>query len=180
MRENQRVAQTKRLLGEGLLELLETKELDKVTVTELCRVAGVNRATFYRHYASVQALLEDVAEGILRPFFAESSWYREGGDIREGLEALCVCLWDNRERLRRILYSSADGGMERTIQGVYQALRSHREELPRFLRGEDEDLWLAAAYFGAGTYALLTRWILEDTGQSPQEVADLLLRLFQR
>ena len=35
-KENQRVVVTKRLLKEGLLRLLENKNIDKINVTELC------------------------------------------------------------------------------------------------------------------------------------------------
>ena len=59
-KENQRIALTKKLLQEGLLRLLETKSLDKISVTELCRESGINRATFYNHYNSPQELLTDI------------------------------------------------------------------------------------------------------------------------
>ena len=52
-KENQRIALTKKLLQEGLLRLLETKTLDKISVTVLCRESGINRATFYNHYNSL-------------------------------------------------------------------------------------------------------------------------------
>lgn len=51
-RENQRIAITKRLLKESLMRLLQEKELEKINITELCKDAGVNRATFYRHMRS--------------------------------------------------------------------------------------------------------------------------------
>jgi len=50
-RENQRVQLTKRLLKEALMKLLEEKPLEQINVSELCRVADINRATFYKHYA---------------------------------------------------------------------------------------------------------------------------------
>ena len=48
-KENQRITLTKKLLQEGLLRLLEVKTLDNISVTELCRESGINRATFYNH-----------------------------------------------------------------------------------------------------------------------------------
>ena len=46
MKENQRIAVTKRMLQEGLLRLLRTQPIDKIKVTELCEESGINRATF--------------------------------------------------------------------------------------------------------------------------------------
>ena len=61
-KENQRIALTKKLLQEGLLRLLETKTLDKISVTELCKESGINRATFYNHYTSPFDLLNSVED----------------------------------------------------------------------------------------------------------------------
>ena len=65
-KENQRITLTKKLLQEGLLRLLETKRLDKISVTELCREAGINRATFYNHYDSPQGLLTELEQKMKR------------------------------------------------------------------------------------------------------------------
>lgn len=65
MKDDQRVTLTKRLLQEGLLRLLETKEIDKINVTELCRESGINRATFYRHY--IRRCQDACRGGCLRP-----------------------------------------------------------------------------------------------------------------
>lgn len=44
--ENQRTRLTKRLLREGLLELLRDKPVEHITVKELCELAELNRSTF--------------------------------------------------------------------------------------------------------------------------------------
>ena len=50
-REDLRVKRTKKALSEAFIKLLESKPLDEITVNELCDVAGVRRATFYKHYS---------------------------------------------------------------------------------------------------------------------------------
>ena len=58
--ESRRVLMTKRLLKEALLELLDEKPLEEISVAELCRRADVQRATFYNHYAIVEDLYNDL------------------------------------------------------------------------------------------------------------------------
>ncbi len=58
--QNQRIMLTRRLLKEALLRLLESAPLDKISVTQLCQEAGVNRATFYRHYTSQEDVLQEI------------------------------------------------------------------------------------------------------------------------
>ena len=56
---NQRVAITKRLLKESMIQILQKKNIRQVTVSELCSRAGINRSTFYAHYSIPSDVLMD-------------------------------------------------------------------------------------------------------------------------
>ncbi len=49
-------------LDEALIALLEEKDLEYITVKEICQRAGGNRSTFYLHYETVADRVETVAE----------------------------------------------------------------------------------------------------------------------
>lgn len=49
-------------MQQALLRLIETKELSDITVTEVTRVAGVSRITFYRNYTDLVDILFDYLE----------------------------------------------------------------------------------------------------------------------
>ena len=51
---------TKKLLADGLKELLGKKTLDKITVKELVTACGVNRQTFYYNFQDIYELLEEI------------------------------------------------------------------------------------------------------------------------
>lgn len=55
-RESNRL--TRESLEISLLQLLEKKELAKITISELVNRAGVSRASFYRNYNSKEEILE--------------------------------------------------------------------------------------------------------------------------
>lgn len=50
-----------RALREALLGLLERKPYDQITVRDICAEASVHYATFFRHHASKEALLNAIA-----------------------------------------------------------------------------------------------------------------------
>ncbi len=52
----------------AFLELLEVKDFEYITVTEICDRAGVNRSTFYLHYETIADLLNESVEYINRQF----------------------------------------------------------------------------------------------------------------
>lgn len=64
-----------RAMQNTLLELLEEKRLDAVSITELCARADVNRGTFYKYYRDVYELYEEIEDGFvenLRALFSEA------------------------------------------------------------------------------------------------------------
>lgn len=58
MKKDLRVIKTRQNLQTALLTLLEEKPLEKISISELCREAKVNRGTFYLHFQDVPELFE--------------------------------------------------------------------------------------------------------------------------
>lgn len=50
--------------------LLEKKSFEYITVTEICKVAGVNRSTFYLHYENTCDLLDETVRHMIDDFLA--------------------------------------------------------------------------------------------------------------
>ncbi|MEZ5190283.1 MAG: helix-turn-helix domain-containing protein [Schumannella sp.] len=57
-----RIARTRRSLQEALLELARERELDDISVGDVAERAGVNRSSFYQHYADKETLLADALD----------------------------------------------------------------------------------------------------------------------
>ncbi len=61
---------TARLMNEALLYLLEKKDIEFITVTEITKKAGVNRTTFYLHYENVYDLLSEIIGNLNKQFIS--------------------------------------------------------------------------------------------------------------
>ena len=61
---DRRTKYTKKIIKETFINLLEQKELTKITVSEICEIADINRATFYRYYLDVYDLLSNIQKEI--------------------------------------------------------------------------------------------------------------------
>ncbi len=66
--ENRSVRNTKRRLREGLLQLMESKPINEVSVKELTELVDVNRGTFYFHYQDIYDLLRDMEQEFFDQF----------------------------------------------------------------------------------------------------------------
>ena len=56
-KEDRRNAYTERVIRDALYQLLQSSPIDKISVTEVCRLAEINRSTFYLHYTDCQDVL---------------------------------------------------------------------------------------------------------------------------
>lgn len=59
---------TAKKMNDALIELLETKDFEYITVKEICNKAGVNRSTFYLHYTNTNDILEEVISSLSLSF----------------------------------------------------------------------------------------------------------------
>ncbi|MGE6258187.1 TetR/AcrR family transcriptional regulator [Heyndrickxia sporothermodurans] len=64
-KKDPRVIRTQRLLKQALIELMEERELDKITVQDISDKATVKRVTFYLHYKDKYDLLTKCIDEML-------------------------------------------------------------------------------------------------------------------
>ena len=81
MKTDARVKYTKMVLKKALLELMQHKPVNKITVKEICERAELNRATFYAHYSDCFDLLESIEEELFEQFERSMQSYIRSFDI---------------------------------------------------------------------------------------------------
>ena len=72
---NRKRAYSQKVIQEAFLELSKTTLISKITVTDICRVADVNRTTFYSNYDDISALVESIVSELHQKLFAIMSQY---------------------------------------------------------------------------------------------------------
>lgn len=178
--ENQRIAITKRLLKESLLSILKEKDLDSINVTELCRNAGINRATFYRHYQIPRDVLMDVQLDLYRELQQKIPLPKSSKEIRPVLEKLCVFMNDHLELVRIIIQSNSDTDFVHFISDVYSALIGDFSHINAMNKLSKEDQQLIMLFSAGGSYFVLRSWILDSNRRSPKEMADYIYALLKK
>ena len=109
-------ADVKRQIADKLLELLEKKSLEKITVKELVTLCGISRQTFYYHF-------EDVLDVV-------DWWTRQGAqqlmeqsmrteDPHEALRLFVNYTNDHRQALQHLLASRWRAQLERRFVRVF-------------------------------------------------------------
>lgn len=58
------------LMNQALIEILNKKDYEFITIKEICKKAGVNRSTFYLHYDNIDDLLCECLENTNKKFLS--------------------------------------------------------------------------------------------------------------
>ncbi len=167
---NQRVVVTKRMLKEGLMRLLKDKPLDKISITELCREAGINRTTFYRHYEWPR----DVLTEMQNVFFEETLEHFQNPLTVSDIERLFVCLSENAALVKLFFQYNSDADWMNIFSQIYSNFPK-KKMMKAFQNLDENSAELLHVYLSGGAYFLARKWIMEDMPISPKEVAAIAL-----
>lgn len=141
-----RVVKTKESIETALYELLRTKPINKVTVTELSRVARINKGTFYLHYLDIFDLYKQTVLKNLDDSFADAKFFCDFFDMPERfMEQLDLAIMANLPKMR-VLSQEDDESMFRSE--IISRLCSKVYETGRIIKNIDNDMKLDAI-FGA-------------------------------
>ena len=153
-------------ITDALFELLKTRELPKITVTELIQKAGVCRASFYRNFY----LTEDVIRQYGSDMYAQINRTipLNPSGIYEHILAVNTYLYTQRERLSLIEKRGLYHLMEDPImkQCIYQLQRL----------GVWTNHYQAEFYAGAVTH-MLRVWARRSFAESPAEITRIIYSL---
>ncbi|MCJ8156604.1 TetR/AcrR family transcriptional regulator [Sphingomonas sp. LaA6.9] len=168
-----RALRSAQALREAILALLERRPFDQITVREICAESGVHYATFFRHYETKEALLDDVAKDQIQQLNRLTVAIRGGGDYRAGFQALCAYVDEHRALWSTLLNGGAAAAMREEWLRQAKAVAA---------REQSANLWLppelgtiCAATLIAETLAW---WVAQPKdAYSVDEVATVLFRL---
>lgn len=179
MKTDLRISVTKRMIKEALFRLLEHKPIDKIKVNELCQESGVNRATFYRHYETLQDILREIEGDLIRAMPQPNSNLRSIDEARDYLERLCTYLYEHADIMRMLVLNRTDEEMMQSITDFYrQYLEMYLDTLPVERPGEDT-IQVAIALFGGGSHYLMKRCVMGQIRKTPEELADILCNMIR-
>ena len=178
-KEDRRSARTKKNLKLALLTLLQEKDLNELTITEVSQFAECNRVTFYAHYKDLNDLLAAIIDDYLNELI---SYFRESykklqrfssNEIRLHLP-IFEFIYQNQFIFTLILKGEVLPGSQNLF--CESLVRVSNTELKL---EEDTDIEIPALnYFSTyGSLGFFIYWIQNDFKESPEIMAEKLALL---
>lgn len=175
---DRRILYTKMLLRESLLQLMKEKPIAKITPTELCRKAEMNRSTFYAYYDSPEELLKSIEEELYEKIKHSIEHSLKKENISTLLREICQAIYDSRD-LCAVLFSPL-GDKDFLNQIIRLAHERSVAEWKAAGMKEGEDVEMLYCFSVNGSVAVIQRWIFEGMKKSPQEVAYFIEKVTYR
>ncbi len=179
--EDSRVRRTKRLLRQGLTELLQEKSIKKITVRELSERVDINRGTFYLHYKDIYDLVDCLEKELFDEFERILSKYTLT-DLQtrphKVFSDVCSFLYANRDLCAALLGDNGDINFVLNLRAFLRekCLKDAAECFEVEYSPEYEYIY---AYFESGTVGMIRYWLANpQDGKTPEQIASLIELLF--
>ena len=170
MKTDRRVRYTQRVLKESLIEILQERPIERVTVKEICDRADVNRSTFYVHYGSPQELLESIVKELYEKIKEKKNDF---ADIRTYMGGICDIMYENRELMKLLVKS---GNIE-SMFGIAELWKNDFLDMASHSGDSNVESDAAFLFMTCGAFAVLTTWLMGHLPMTRDEVVDRVYSL---
>ena len=173
---DKRVLATKTTLQKAILSIMQKKHIDKVTVMELCKEAGVNRGTFYQHYNTPNDVLMEIEQQFVDQMRTNLVTYMDVGYESNYLVSLFSHVLQNAELCKIIMGKNGNIKFLGRVQNMYRKdiVDNWVKAYPQF---SHDDLDYVFNFIIAGSTQLIMDWIQNDQPLSAKLLANRLDRL---
>ena len=168
---DRRTKYTKKIIKETFLSLLSKKDIKKITISELCETADINRATFYRYYLDIYDLLDNIQkefEKELKEAYVPKNENEK--NIIDFSKAMLNVFLKNKE-LVKILFNTNNNiyFLHNILEIAYERCKERWEkDLPNIL---EEDMEYATVFIFNGALGMINYWIQNDFDKDINELA---------
>ncbi len=164
---------TENIICNSFLELLKTKEFEKITVADVCREANINRGTFYLHYRDIIALVDFINSwyiDAIAPFcFQNIGQKPDAASLEECYRGIVEVLLSWPEYSCVILgHERGQSVIDRVVELATETFSAvHRQHFPEADYSRALYLFTAELY---GTWAILRKWCREGLKDPPDRI----------
>ena len=163
-KNNRRKRASMQKIEQVLVELLQTKELNQISVSDICKRAGLNRSTFYANYVDIYGLADAIREK-LEDQVAEL--YKD--EIEQGFNSNNYLLLFQHIAQNQIFYRTyfklGYDEKYKILAYVYNLAKKHFDN--RFIEYHME-------FFKSGLTKIIKLWLQNGCKETPEEMFEIV------
>lgn len=163
-KNNRRRRESIERIKKVFIELLQTKELHEITVSDICKRCELNRSTFYANYADIYELADKVGEDLEREVdllyetettqsFNSNDYLKLFRHIKENQLVYCTYFklgYDNQFKLK--------------YYDIHQAKQHF----------DNQHIEYHIEFFRSGLNAIVKKWLADGCKETPEEMDEII------
>ena len=163
VKNNKRRRESQEKIEKAFIELLQTREIKDITVSDIIKITKLNRSTFYANYIDIFDLADKTREILEKEFsnlFADYDYFNE----RSGALKMFKHIKENQLFYRtyfKLCYS------DKHLISIYDSKRAEKEQINSNINYHIE-------FFRNGLNAIIKLWLSNGCKETPEEMAEVL------
>jgi len=163
VKNNKRRRESQEKIEKAFIELLQTRDINDISVSELIKITKLNRSTFYANYIDIFDLADKTREKLEREFsnlFADYDYFNE----RTGALKMFSHIKENQlfyKTYFKLCYN------DKHLISIYDTKRAEIEHI-------DTNINYHIEFFRNGLNAIIKLWLANGCKESPEEMAQVL------
>lgn len=144
------------------VELLQQRELNQITVSDICKITQLNRSTFYANFLDIYDLADKLRGKLERDF----SQLFQNTDSREQNGALKMFTHIKENQIFYKTYFKLGYDKQHTVM-IYDIKRAEADFNNKNIKYHIE-------FFRSGINAIIKLWLNSGCKESPEEMAEII------
>lgn len=161
---NRRKKDSMERIEKVFIELLQTKSLNEITVSDICKRAGLNRTTFYANYTDIYGLADAIRDKLE---VAVSDLYRD--EITQGFNSNNYLKLFRHIKENQIFYQTY---FKLGYDNKYKII-SYDTDLAK-KHFQNQFIGYHMEFFKAGITQIIKLWLKNNCKESPEELFEII------
>lgn len=169
-----RVIKTRRNIQNTFIGMLSEMELSRITISEICERAEINRKTFYRHYSSISELTAELENTIVSDFSENLTHNNSISNVGEVIQGISAAINRQSDYFARLMKHNPDLFSRGKIKAIMRRL------ITVSLKGNSTDeltISTVAEYTSSGIIAVLSSWIERGCPDELNALTEIIVQM---
>ncbi len=163
-KNNKRRRESQNKIERSFVNMLLTKNINKISVTDICKETGLNRTTFYANYIDIYDLADKIRQNIER-YFGEMFSNKQDRNVVNFFRVIY-----NNQIMFNVYFKLVYDNEFHTAEKFNNFYIN--ENIKKYFKHEYTKYHIA--FFQAGLNALIKMWLDNGCKETPEEMAEII------
>ena len=168
---NKRKKESQEKIEKAFIELIQIRNIEDITVTDICTISKLNRSTFYANYLDIYDLVDKIKIKMVEDFF--EVYQEEASNQYHSYDFLKLFTHIKENQLFYKTYFKLNFDLTDSVKFI------DSKEVDRFLI-DSKNLDYHVEFFKAGLNAVIKKWLNGGCIESPEEIVNVLKAEYKR